>query len=101
VFAAINEFPTGPQKQQYLNAAVKLRLPYWDWAKVPGPGLDILPASVVKPTVDLIGPRGKMTVENPLLKYHFGSDIGPIGDYDFPLPENVCNFPRKDCCSEY
>jgi tyrosinase len=89
VLAAVNEFPEGPQKQRYLDAAVKVRLPYWDWAKAPGPGLYIMPNSVVKPTVDLVGPRGKMTIENPLLQYRFVGDTGPPGRQDFPLPKNV------------
>jgi tyrosinase len=89
VFAAVNEFPDGAQKQRYLDAAVKVRLPYWDWAKAPDPGLDIMPTSVVKPVVELIGPRGKITVENPLLQYRFMADSGPPGGKDFPLPKNV------------
>jgi tyrosinase len=90
VLSIVNEFPNGPEKQRYQDAAVKLRLPYWDWAKAPDPGRDIMPLSMVKPTVDLIGPKGKLTVENPLLQYQFGANIGPEGGRDFPLPRTVC-----------
>jgi hypothetical protein len=97
IFAAVNEFPDGPQKQRYLDAAVKVRLPYWDWAKAPSPGQYIMPASVVRSAVDLIGPRGKMTVENPLLQYRFVNGSGPPGGKEFPLPTNVSSAWSTHC----
>jgi tyrosinase len=89
VFKIVDEYPAGEQKERYKSAAQKLRLPYWDWAKAQPPGQDILPQSVVKPTVELAGPRGKETVENPLLRYTFGADLGPPGGEDYPLPNDV------------
>ncbi|KAF2423095.1 Di-copper centre-containing protein [Tothia fuscella] len=85
----VNEFPPGKQKDRYVQAAQKLRLPYWDWAKAQPAGQNILPQSIVKSTVELHAPNGTITIENPLLRYQFGKDIGPPGGPDFPLPNDT------------
>lgn len=67
---------TGAQRDRYVAAANRVRLPYWDWAS-PGSQSRIPPIlkqsqiTVVKPGV------GSRTIHNPLYSYRFLRDPPP------------------------
>lgn len=61
-----NEYPAA-QKQKYVTAAEKFRIPYWDWAYYADP-----PDVVTKQKeVTLTTPKGQRTLPNPLYQYTF------------------------------
>ena len=74
---AANEFPNGPLRQRYYQAAVSFRVPYWDWAAVPPDGGPTMPDSVTSPTVNVTVPSGDnvttttIQISNPLYSYAF------------------------------
>ncbi|KAG9029812.1 hypothetical protein FS837_003464 [Tulasnella sp. UAMH 9824] len=74
----ISDTYTTSDKAQWQDAAVNLRLPYWDWASNAVP-----PSQVISDAqVTITGPDGQQTsVDNPLLAYPFN----PI-DPSFPDP---------------
>ncbi|KAI5778604.1 hypothetical protein EDC01DRAFT_634702 [Geopyxis carbonaria] len=58
---------TGASRTKYQAAAKRVRLPYWDWAAVPG-----LPAVVSERNIDVVKPvGGAVTIRNPLYSYRF------------------------------
>ncbi|KAK4170278.1 hypothetical protein QBC43DRAFT_348716 [Cladorrhinum sp. PSN259] len=60
------------EKQSYLEAARRFRIPYWDWATAPASGGSVLPISVGgSPFVDVNGPNGVQRIANPLFRYTF------------------------------
>ncbi|KAK4202248.1 putative tyrosinase [Triangularia verruculosa] len=60
------------QKQPYVDAAKRFRIPYWDWATYPPSGGSVLPMSVGgSPFVDIDGPSGVQRISNPLFSYTF------------------------------
>ncbi|KAK0709679.1 hypothetical protein B0T26DRAFT_805332 [Lasiosphaeria miniovina] len=70
----------------YLAAAQTLRQPFWDWASDPR-----LPDAVTTANTTVNGPRGKLTLRNPLYSYQFqrpaveASFGGPLTRY----PETI------------
>ncbi|KAG9009286.1 hypothetical protein FRB90_008451 [Tulasnella sp. 427] len=69
---------TTPDKTQWANAALNLRLPFWDWATNAVPPTQVISDA----TVTITTPNGQQTsVKNPLLAYPFN----PI-DRSFPSP---------------
>ena len=79
VVDAVNEFPTGAQRQRYAAAALSWRFPYWDWAASPPSGQGVYPGSVQNPTVEVVMPNGTNTIPNPLYSYQFH----PVSAEDF------------------
>ncbi|KAK4193361.1 putative tyrosinase [Podospora australis] len=60
------------ERQPYLDAAHRFRIPYWDWATYPPSGGSVLPMSVGgSPFVDISGPNGIQRIANPLFSYTF------------------------------
>ncbi|KAK4181554.1 hypothetical protein QBC36DRAFT_174782 [Triangularia setosa] len=60
------------QRQSYVDAAKRFRIPYWDWATYPPSGGSVLPVSVGgSPYVDIDGPNGVQRISNPLFSYTF------------------------------
>ncbi|KAK0748117.1 hypothetical protein B0T21DRAFT_446901 [Apiosordaria backusii] len=60
------------QRQRYIAAARRFRIPYWDWATYPPSGGSVLPLSVGgSPHVDINGPNGVQRISNPLFSYTF------------------------------
>jgi tyrosinase len=74
-----NEF-TGPEKQDYVNAALRFRIPYWDWASDSS-----LPDVVASQgTIQVTTPQGNQTIPNPLYCYTFN----PLpADFGSGLPD--------------
>lgn len=65
-------YPAGAVRDKYVASAKNFRIPYWDWAAVPGTGKSVLPASVGgSPGIDVDGPAGVQTIANPLYSYQF------------------------------
>ncbi|KAM3075779.1 hypothetical protein ACMFMG_007905 [Clarireedia jacksonii] len=65
------QFPNNSLGQQYRDASLKLRLPYWDWAANPTSG-GVLPNVLSNPTASVTYPNGtQATVPNPLYSYKF------------------------------
>ncbi|EXJ57078.1 hypothetical protein A1O7_07422 [Cladophialophora yegresii CBS 114405] len=74
------------QREQYVNASVTLRHPYWDWAVHPA-----LPDVVAEPRITVNTPIGWRTMDNPLYQYVFQSNAAGNG---FPLSDPMANFSR-------
>jgi tyrosinase len=66
-----DSFPSGAERDRYVTAAATLRLPYWDWAKVPSVGGHVMPDSLSKPTISVQTPKGQDEIDNPLYSYKF------------------------------
>lgn len=64
-------WPEGDDKDQYVAAAARFRIPYWDWANEPAAGKTPLPDSVQAETIVVTGPNGAQEISNPLYSYHF------------------------------
>jgi tyrosinase len=56
-------------RDQYVQAAQTLRIPYWDWSTDAN-----VPAVASTPWLQVNTPVGQRTVANPLFTYHFGAD---------------------------
>ncbi|KAM0718253.1 hypothetical protein Q7P37_006585 [Cladosporium fusiforme] len=70
IVASVNEFPSGPVRTRYAQAAMSWRHPYWDWAAAPSSG-SVLPSSMTTPTLTVTMPNGTNTIPNPLYAYRF------------------------------
>ena len=65
-------WPEGETRNRYQVAAVRFRIPYWDWAAAPPSGQSVLPLSVGgSPYIDIDGPNGLQRISNPLFSYTF------------------------------
>lgn len=60
-----SQYPVS-QKQEYLNAASSLRIPYWDWASY-----STMPSVVTDADITINTPKGQQTIANPLTGYTF------------------------------
>ncbi|KAI0377011.1 Di-copper centre-containing protein [Hypomontagnella monticulosa] len=65
----------------YREAALTFRLPYWDWATNPQ-----LPLSCVQENITVNGPRGPLTLHNPLYSYKW--QTYPLNQSQFPNSQN-------------
>ncbi|KAK5746411.1 hypothetical protein LTR17_000791 [Elasticomyces elasticus] len=63
-------YPTA-QQAAMKGAASTMRWPYWDWAAHPAPGLPTFPNIVTQKTVSVKGPKGTVTINNPLFRHDF------------------------------
>ena len=68
-----SEFPEGKQREKYMDAAKKLRIPYWDWAIDP---LDkeegAMPYTLRREREKVTRPDGREEeVKSPLFEYVF------------------------------
>ncbi|KAI9662511.1 MAG: hypothetical protein M1821_008678 [Bathelium mastoideum] len=94
VTEAANDFPDGPLRQRYSQAAASFRIPYWDWAVVPPDGGPTLPISVTSPTVNVTVPSGDnsttttIQISNPLYSYVFH----PLVPSDFEYSPDYAQF---------
>ncbi|KAI1416556.1 Di-copper centre-containing protein [Hypoxylon sp. FL1857] len=61
----------------YRDAAQVFRLPYWDWASNPE-----LPHSCAQENITINGPRGSVTLHNPLYSYRW--QTYPLNQSQFP-----------------
>ena len=77
------QFPDD-QKDEYVAAAVTLRVPYWDWSTSA-----TMPAVVNEPEIDINTPDGYHSVVNPLYNYTFHPQPSP---QDFPRDDVVSYF---------
>jgi tyrosinase len=80
-------------KAQYVAAAKRFRIPYWDWGIVPKNGQSILPKSVQSPTTKVKGPGGLQEISNPLFSYIFD----PLNSSE--LPDAPVSVLRWNCPS--
>ncbi|KAK0632863.1 hypothetical protein B0T14DRAFT_560507 [Immersiella caudata] len=65
-------WPEGEERDRYTAAALRFRIPYWDWAATPPSGQSVLPLSVGgSPWVEVNGPSGVQRISNPLFSYSF------------------------------
>ncbi|KAI9810350.1 MAG: hypothetical protein M1827_006317 [Pycnora praestabilis] len=92
----VNEFPAGPQQDNYTAAAADFRIPYWDWAVVPPSGEDILPDSISSETVQVTTPNGTTTINNPLFSYTFHPlNSTEVPDEPFASWQNTLRSPTN------
>ncbi|RDW85231.1 hypothetical protein BP6252_02821 [Coleophoma cylindrospora] len=63
-------YPVGSVRDEYIAAANRFRIPYWDWAAVPS-SAHTTADSIMTPTVSVAGPNGVQTIHNPLFNYDF------------------------------
>lgn len=104
-YQSVNEviatFPSA-QQTRWKNAARTLRMPYWDWAKLPPSGQTNVPASIRDQTVSVTKPSGKVTIPNPLYSYTWGTSLpgemggGPYGNFPTTLRRPVANPSRSN-----
>ncbi len=83
----ISFYPPGPIKNRLAAAAMKFRIPYWDWAAVPPSGQSVLPTSVRARTVAVEGPNGHQEIRNPLFSYLF-RPLDTTALSDFPVSDS-------------
>ena len=83
----ISEFPNGAFKDRYHSALRTFRMPYWDWAAPPPSGESLLPASLQRPTIDVILANGTANIPNPLFSYRFHPVIKD--DFVGPKPKHI------------
>lgn len=77
-------------RNQFEAAAADCRAPYFDWAALPSPGDNILPASLGgSPKINVSGPAGPQIIYNPLFTYEFKppdpgvfQNVTPWADWD-------------------
>jgi tyrosinase len=82
-----NQYPVNGTREKYLDAAMRLRLPYWDWALDPDPHEGVMPSSLRRPTALITAPNGTQhEIPNPLLQY----DFHPLNPSDFAALVSVC-----------
>ena len=91
-------YPVGPIRDKYASAAANFRIPYWDWAAIPGAGKSVFPTSVGgSPYVAVDGPVGNQTIANPLWSYQFKPLVPgdlpdfPVCDFLSPVETNLAN----------
>ncbi|KAI1078064.1 hypothetical protein F5B20DRAFT_239672 [Whalleya microplaca] len=68
---------TGRNASTYVNAGKLFRIPYWDWAANPA-----LPPSCIQKNITVNGPRGLLTLANPLYSYRW--QTYPLNQTQFP-----------------
>lgn len=70
---------------RFQKAAATFRIPYWDWAAAPPDGDSVLPLIVGgPPTINVSGPNGVQSINNPLFSYIFRPFNGSTFP-DFPV----------------
>lgn len=62
---------TGDERGRYVRAAEHLRLPFWDWAKLPLETADSFPRVFTDEEVLVSTPSGRANITNPLKSYVF------------------------------
>ncbi|KAF2005946.1 Di-copper centre-containing protein [Amniculicola lignicola CBS 123094] len=63
---------SSPEKEKYQDAAQKLRLPYWDWAKAIPQSELVFPEALSVEKVEVTQPdKLKVQIDNPLFDYDF------------------------------
>ncbi|KAK2759562.1 hypothetical protein FQN54_003041 [Arachnomyces sp. PD_36] len=60
---------TGAQRTKYINAANRVRLPYWDWSSAGSQSR--IPPVLKQSTITVVKPAGTRTIHNPLFNYRF------------------------------
>ncbi|KAF2106373.1 hypothetical protein BDV96DRAFT_333833 [Lophiotrema nucula] len=101
VVEVIATFPSS-QRARWTAARQTLRLPYWDWAVAPPSGESNMPTLLRDPTVSVTKPSGKVTINNPLYSYSFGSSLpsemggGPWNNWPITLRRPVSNPTRSN-----
>ncbi|KAF1952540.1 Di-copper centre-containing protein [Byssothecium circinans] len=66
-----NTFPTAT-RAKYQDAATKIRIPYWDWAKAVPTDQPIVPTSLSNEKTSVTFPNGTTaSIDNPLFDYNF------------------------------
>src|ERR1700722_4418945 len=83
-----NEYTDPALKQKYTNAALRFRIPYWDWASDP----DIPDLVAKQQSIQLTTPTGVQTIPNPVYSYTFPPLYSDFAD---GLPdEKTVRFPH-------
>ena len=75
VQAIAQQYLGRPDTAQWLNAANKFRIPYWDWAET-----QTMPEIVSQQQITITTASGSRTMANPLYTYRFH----PLNANDFP-----------------
>lgn len=66
-----SQFPAS-SRSKYEDAANKLRVPYWDWAKKVNSAAEAIPATMTTPNIQVTFPNGTSgQISNPLFQYTF------------------------------
>jgi tyrosinase len=66
-----SQFPTA-SRTRYQDAATKIRIPYWDWAKALPTDQPVVPTSMTNEKVSVTLPNGTaVLIDNPLYDYNF------------------------------
>lgn len=74
-----DKFPSAT-RAKYQDAANKLRIPHWDWAKALASNQPVYPTAISNERVQVTFPNGtSATINNPLYKY----DFHPLDNREF------------------
>ncbi|KAK3309791.1 uncharacterized protein B0T15DRAFT_545814 [Chaetomium strumarium] len=66
------QFPQGPLRDRYTQAAQTFRAPYFDWASQPPRGTSAFPSVLSTPNIRIVDVDGKTkSVPNPLYRFSF------------------------------
>ncbi|KAF2129816.1 Di-copper centre-containing protein, partial [Dothidotthia symphoricarpi CBS 119687] len=101
VLEVVATFPSST-RSRWSTAAATLRMPYWDWAQEPASGQPVVPTSIRDATVSVTKPSGKVTINNPLYSYSWGSSLptemggGPWDSWPATLRRPVANPTRNN-----
>ncbi|KAF2822336.1 Di-copper centre-containing protein [Ophiobolus disseminans] len=98
--AIANNFPAAT-RPKYQDAATKLRVPYWDWAKALPNDQPIIPLTVSNEKTQVTFPNGTLAaIHNPLFNYNFhpldNTQINGTG-----CPPGRGEGGRPQICQEY
>lgn len=94
MFDAVREFPVGPLRNRYANAAMNVRMCYYDWAVRPGPGRNSVPMSFTTRGISVVTPAGTRTIFNPLYSYRF-HPVGNLGGRQFSVWQETLRYPTN------
>lgn len=81
---------TGDERGRYVRAAGRLRLPFWDWAKLPLETADSFPRVFTDQEVLVSTPTGRANITNPLKSYVFR----PNEDHSFMNANETARRPN-------
>ncbi|EKG21176.1 Tyrosinase [Macrophomina phaseolina MS6] len=76
---------TGPERDNFTDAANKWRFPFWDYAALPPEGETNVPDFMTQPQIDVKMPNGTKTIDNPLYSYKFSpQDLSSLNSQNDP-----------------
>ncbi|WPH01836.1 Hypothetical protein R9X50_00469000 [Acrodontium crateriforme] len=91
------EYPES-SRARMVDAAQKLRLPFWDWAAKPPSSGQVFPNSFTQPTVVVNGPNGEEIIGNPLYQFNISNPSAndPYTGEAFVVWDETLRYPTSE-----